>query len=122
MNDSLKDAASKLFKDSAELSSATNTSKEVNCYKCHTKLPWEAGERLLRHEECPQCKVSSHCCKMCIFYDTQAYNLCREPLAERIVEKETANFCSYFKLANGGANRGLDKNELMAKANSLFKD
>ncbi|OFZ14425.1 MAG: hypothetical protein A2X86_05910 [Bdellovibrionales bacterium GWA2_49_15] len=96
--------------------------KSVHCYKCFQKLEFESGEKILRHEECPQCKVSLRCCKMCHFYDIQVYNECREPLAERTLEKESANFCSYFVLADGGSKKGQEKNNLLAKANSLFKD
>ena len=96
--------------------------KSIHCYKCRSKLEFETGDKILRHEECPQCKVSLRCCKMCHFYDTQVYNECREPLAERTLDKEGSNFCSYFVLADGGSKKGHDKNSLMNKANSLFKD
>lgn len=57
---------------------------------------------------------------MCSFYDPSAYNECKEPMANRILEKESANFCDYYKL---GAlnNQGNDKDDLMAAANALFK-
>jgi hypothetical protein len=58
---------------------------------------------------------------MCQFFDKTAYNECREPMANRILEKEKANFCDYFKVAgaNGGGN---DKDKLVDAANALFKD
>ena len=34
----------------------------------------------------------------CDFYDAGAYNQCREPQAERVLEKEKGNFCDYFRL------------------------
>lgn len=33
----------------------------------------------------------------CRFYEEGAYNSCREPRAERVVEKDKANFCEYFE-------------------------
>ncbi|MEK6625438.1 MAG: hypothetical protein AABY86_10745 [Bdellovibrionota bacterium] len=100
----------------------TKLNTTIHCYKCSHALDFENGEKILRHEECPYCKVSLRCCKMCHFYDIQVYNECREPLAERTLEKESANFCSYFVLADGGNKTGQEKNSLLAKANSLFKD
>lgn len=32
----------------------------------------------------------------CRFYDKGTYNNCREPRAERVVDKDRANFCDYF--------------------------
>ena len=71
------------------------------CYACNQSTELEAEQKILRHEECPHCQIQLHCCKMCVFYDTKVYNECREPLAERLVDKEKANFCSYFKIGNG---------------------
>tara|TARA_Y100000768_G_C23908713_1_gene648852 strand:+ start:936 stop:1172 length:237 start_codon:yes stop_codon:yes gene_type:complete len=73
-----------------------------------------------RTEECEKCYTDLRCCKMCSFYDKSAYNECREPTADRIVEKEKANFCDFFKL---GAKNGQEnpKVDLLAQANALFK-
>lgn len=42
-------------------------------------------------------------CRNCAFYTLGAYNDCREPNAERVVDKERANFCEFFQLRGGGA-------------------
>jgi hypothetical protein len=45
-------------------------------------------------------------CRNCAFYAPSAYNDCREPNAERVVDKERANFCEFFHLGvadQGGA-------------------
>lgn len=39
------------------------------------------------------------CCRNCAHYDVGYNNQCREPQAERQVEKERGNFCDYFRLA-----------------------
>lgn len=75
-----------------------------------------------RSDTCPHCRTDIRCCKMCDFYDTKAYNECRESNADRIVEKDKANFCDYFKLGGGGAGDAEKKRqEQLAKAMALFK-
>ena len=49
-----------------------------------------------RQETCPGCGKDLHCCKNCIFYDARAYNSCREPQADRVIDKDRGNFCDYF--------------------------
>ena len=58
-----------------------------------------------RKDECPHCGRDLRCCKQCKFYDTNAYNECREVSAERIVDKERANFCDFFMI-RGSKGRG----------------
>jgi hypothetical protein len=57
---------------------------------------------------------------MCKFYDVKVYNECHESNAERIVDKEKANFCDYFVLSGGGSS-GPSKDELVNAADALFK-
>ena len=96
------------------------TDSAIHCYACNKATDLAAEQKILRHEECPHCQTSLHCCKMCVFYDTTVYNECREPLAERLVEKEKPNFCSYFKLGSG-KNNGPSKDDLISAADALFK-
>jgi hypothetical protein len=42
-------------------------------------------------------------------------------MANRVLEKEKANFCDFFKLS-APSSGGDDKNSLLDAANSLFKD
>jgi hypothetical protein len=57
----------------------------------------------------------------CGFYEAGAFNNCREPQAERVVDKERANFCDYFS-ARGSATSGVDGKEAAKKAlEALFK-
>ena len=98
--------------------------KIIFCYKCEQQLV--APTIIGRNWECPHCYSDLHCCKSCRFYDSSAYNECREPVAERIVDKEKANFCDYFKLTMGRRqNQQEQKNgreALIKAANDLFKD
>lgn len=91
------------------------------CYKCSGDLQLAAGSDIGRSEECPSCFANLRCCKMCEFYDTSSYNECREPVAERIVEKEKANFCDYFKLCASNKKQADTKQAALDAANALFK-
>ena len=103
-----------------EMDSPSN--KDVICYKCNSKLDLEPAQKILRHDECEKCKAYLHCCKMCQYYDVSSYNDCRESNAERIVEKETPNFCSYYILMAGNGKTGPSKDEQLNALNSLFKN
>ena len=45
-----------------------------------------------RREICPFCGSDLHCCLNCVHYNIGAYNDCREPPAERVIEKDRSNF------------------------------
>ena len=91
-----------------------------NCYHCHKSIPVIGRFQVARTEECPYCSTSLHCCKMCKFFDPKVYNECIESNAERIVDKEKANFCDYFVLSGGG-NNAPSKDDLISSADALFK-
>ena len=93
---------------------------EVNCYACGETLSFEANQTIGRSEECSKCYANVRCCKMCKLYDASAYNECREPSADRIVEKEKSNFCDYYQLGSGGKDNDA-KSDALAAANALFK-
>lgn len=90
------------------------------CYHCQKSIPVFGSFKVTRTEECPYCSRSLHCCKMCKFYDQRVYNECLEPLADRVVDKEKANFCDYFTLSGGGSS-GPSKDDLVNSADALFK-
>ena len=52
--------------------------------------------RVARNDACPHCGRDLHCCLQCKFYDLGSYNECKEVQAERVLDKEKANFCDYF--------------------------
>jgi len=58
---------------------------------------------------------------MCQFYDQKSYNECREPMADRVPDKEKANFCDYFKIGSSNTDAENKRQELLAKAQALFK-
>ncbi|MCK5884745.1 MAG: hypothetical protein KAG61_13730 [Bacteriovoracaceae bacterium] len=96
------------------------TANIIHCYLCSCELENEYGEQVGRHEECVNCRTSLRCCRMCQFYNKLVYNECKEPNAERLLDKEKPNFCSYFVLGNG-KDIGSSKDDLLSAANALFK-
>ena len=68
--------------------------KSIRCFACRGRI--ELAERIGFRELCPQCGSALHVCLNCELYDTTFNNQCREPQAERVIDKERANFCEYF--------------------------
>ena len=68
----------------------------MNCSFCHEVINIKG--KVGRQDICPRCHRDLRCCKQCKYYDQSAYNECREVSAERIIDKERANFCDYFVL------------------------
>lgn len=94
--------------------------ENVKCYRCEKDIGQASASRVGRNDECPHCSSYIHCCFMCNFYDKNAYNECREPSADRVVEKEKNNFCDFYVLKGLKDSSG-SKDDILAKANSLFK-
>ena len=92
------------------------------CYACKAALSLSSG-KVSRSECCPKCNCDLHCCLACKFYDEKAYNQCSEPQAERVLDKDRANFCDYFEMnrqVKGGTGKDSLKNE-RKKLDDLFK-
>ncbi|HUY27215.1 MAG TPA: hypothetical protein VMV27_07310 [Candidatus Binataceae bacterium] len=75
--------------------------RAMNCFFCGGEI--EFRERVGFRDECPGCGRAQHACRNCGFYDPAYNNQCREPMAERVVDKERANFCEYFVAAQSRA-------------------
>lgn len=71
-------------------------STELICYRCGASLA-ELTPPISRHDECPECTVYLHVCRMCEFYDPNVPKKCTEDDAEEVIEKERLNFCDWFK-------------------------
>jgi hypothetical protein len=89
------------------------------CYSCGTEIV--VIERVGRAETCPKCRRDLHCCKNCEFYDANSYNECREPVAERVVDKEASNFCSFFRMAEERLKEASRADDSKRKLEDLFK-
>jgi hypothetical protein len=93
----------------------------MNCFFCGREI--EVRERVGFRDSCPGCDRPVHACRNCAFYDTAYNNQCRETQAERVVDKERANFCEYFAPGNRRATApgASAKAALASKLEELFK-
>ncbi len=66
------------------------------CYRCGASLE-ALSLPLSRQDQCPDCYVYLHCCRMCEFFDPAVAEQCREDDAHEVKNKEGANFCDYFR-------------------------
>lgn len=66
-----------------------------SCFHC--KKPVDIA-RPGRGDACPHCGSDLKVCRNCAFHDRDSYNECRETSAERVKDKEKANFCEFFEL------------------------
>jgi hypothetical protein len=73
--------------------------RERRCHHCGQ--PIGETDAVGRRDRCLQCDRDLHCCLNCSWYDPSYHNQCREPQAERQVDKEAANFCDYFTFRVG---------------------
>jgi hypothetical protein len=90
----------------------------VTCFSCGKS--WPVIGTVGRRDDCSNCNADLHVCKNCAFYDKNAYNECREPSADVVLDKERANFCDFFQPGSG--TKVVDKKaELLAAAEALFK-
>jgi hypothetical protein len=90
-----------------------------NCWHCGNSLTaLDYG----RQDSCAKCGRDTRVCKGCFHYDPTAHNECRESQADRVVEKEKANFCDYFRpRETGGSSSVPTRDALKAAADALFK-
>jgi len=91
----------------------------IRCSFCDKEI--EVTGTITRSDACPHCGRDLRCCVQCKFYDPGSYNECKEVSAERVVDKERANFCDYFIIK--GARENVTGKAAMAKQSleNLFK-
>lgn len=70
--------------------------EELLCFRCGASLS-ALTPPISRQDECPECSVYLHVCRMCSFFDSSVPEQCREDDAEEVLEKERLNFCEWFK-------------------------
>lgn len=88
----------------------------ANCFHCKKKLD---DSKPGRGDACPHCGSDVKVCLNCRFYERGAYNDCREPSAERVVNKDRANFCEFFEFSTG--TEGAAVEDPLKKLRELFK-
>ena len=71
-------------------------SDDLSCWKCGASLA-EVLLPLSRLAKCKSCNADLHVCRMCEFFDTTVNNSCREPVAEKVTDKQGKNFCGYLQ-------------------------
>ena len=92
----------------------------MTCSRCGRSLDVSKPSR---RDTCPGCGADLHACVQCAFYAPGLYNDCREPRAERVVDKERANFCDWFRPSDRGpASQDADdvKARVRAELDALF--
>ncbi len=91
------------------------------CFACGKELTLE--RKVGRSETCEHCGADLHVCLNCSFYSPGAYNDCREPQAERVVDKKRSNFCDYFSFADDVSRKGqaAKKGDARSRLDDLFK-
>jgi len=78
-------------------------------------------DKVMRNDLCPHCSRDLRCCRQCKFYDIHAYNGCKEVMAERVVDKERANFCEYFVLRGSSHGKGSKEQDARKALEALFR-
>lgn len=91
------------------------------CFSCEKEIFIEGKPG--RRDSCPACGSDLRVCLNCRFHDKSSYNECREPSAERALEKEKANFCDYFEFIDSevAEKDEMEKEESRKKLDDLFK-
>ena len=88
------------------------------CHQCGRDIG--SVERVGRRDACLHCGADLHCCLNCTFYDVTYHNHCREPQAERQVDKQVGNFCDYFSFRSGRPATGQTKDGARTRLDALF--
>lgn len=91
----------------------------VLCFRCGGEIP---ANNLGRRDSCAACGADTRVCKNCTHFDPSRNNQCREEQAGRLVEKEKANFCDWFRPRVGpfGAAAAPSGAQARAAADALF--
>ena len=92
----------------------------MNCFHCGGQI--EVKERVGFRDRCPACDRPLHACLNCGLHDPAYNNQCRENQAERVVDKDRANFCEYFLAATAKRPASQERaKDPRAQLDALFK-
>lgn len=89
------------------------------CVFCQHEI--EMKEAIGRRTQCPFCEKDLHSCLQCASYDELASRQCREPNAERVDDKESGNFCDFFRFGRDAFEARQRKEDSLKKLQELFK-
>ncbi len=88
---------------------------------------WHCGAELSaadygRETACLACGKPTRVCRNCRWYDPARTNQCQEPMAERVMAKERANYCEFFEATMVLQSEGNTATEsLRQAADDMFK-
>jgi hypothetical protein len=95
--------------------------KQPRCQSCGNAIAVFGA--VGRRDACPACGADLHSCAQCEFYDVYSSNQCREPQAERVADKQQANFCEFFRLSRAivAEPKPTPAQDARARLEALFK-
>ncbi|MGA8203031.1 MAG: hypothetical protein WB812_00845 [Woeseiaceae bacterium] len=95
----------------------------VRCFRCGASLS-DLSLPLSRQDQCPECGMDLHVCKMCRHFDARVPRQCREDDAEEVYEKERLNFCDWFMPSEAAfdPDRKAEEDAASAALKALFDD
>ncbi len=92
----------------------------MNCFHCGSAITIKPQEVIGFRDRCPKCDRPLHACFNCDFHDPAYNNQCRETQADRVVDKDRANFCDYFAPKSGTAKQVASSSDARARLDALF--
>lgn len=95
-------------------------SGSARCHQCGHVI--SAGQRIGRRDACLHCGADLRCCLNCAFHEPGAHNDCREPQAERQLDRARGNFCDWFSLADARPAQSPEAGDARAALARLFAE
>ena len=101
----------------------STTSGTFHCWNCSQQLNGVLLP-MSRREVCTFCNADLHVCKLCENYRPDLSGACAEDRAEGMINKESANFCDYFKAIDIGVEEkeSSQRYEVESELAALFGD
>lgn len=93
----------------------------MHCHACQSEIPLATGESIGFRDVCDRCGADLHVCLSCTHHDPSAYNECRESSAERILDRDRANRCEYFRPASGLGSEEGTRSSALSDLEELFR-
>ena len=68
---------------------------ELTCWHCGGSLK-DVPRPIRSQMRCPHCRADLHVCRMCRSYDKRYIGHCSHDEADRVLDKESANYCTFY--------------------------
>ena len=90
------------------------------CWHCGGDLK---AEDYGRETTCLGCGKPTRVCRNCRWFAPDRTNECEEPVADRVMDKERANYCEFFEatINTSGLDGDSGEEDLLKAAEDLFK-